>query len=347
MENLIHTFFQYKINRLTEYGIILYQEDSAFLRKVFSRYFHTYVDNYYYGIYHTLDTSCYSDENLKEELQGMMVELLDDYRAFELDVSNDEYCYNQKRIRELKDFSYEIIKIDQLVFPSKGEIANVITDFISNNQYLSKYIKNQLNHLIGAVRVTYDRYNDLLVNYQDTYFSLFSRKFHQKDGYLYMDLHYQIDAFDIYKKGMVYKIFLDSKMNYNKVLCLIQKVSLFILKSFLNHEDIPKLFLEIPEDLLQNEDILSIIRNPLFRKYVIFGVSYDVFLNHRDLMSFSDQFACIQDFTDVEEIYDLVTAIHKDNYFQQLVVKNCKFEDRDFFLEYESDHLEIFVFEEE
>ena len=44
MENLIHTFFQYKINRLTEYGIILYQEDSAFLRKVFSRYFHTYVE---------------------------------------------------------------------------------------------------------------------------------------------------------------------------------------------------------------------------------------------------------------------------------------------------------------
>ena len=51
MDNLISVFFDYKINCLVDYGVVIYNEDSKFIKQVFRNYFRTYIDNYYYGIF--------------------------------------------------------------------------------------------------------------------------------------------------------------------------------------------------------------------------------------------------------------------------------------------------------
>ena len=48
-------------------------------------YFYTYIDNYYYYTYNTLDSdTTYSDEAVALEFKGIMEEMLDDYKDFEL-----------------------------------------------------------------------------------------------------------------------------------------------------------------------------------------------------------------------------------------------------------------------
>ena len=60
MDNLINVFMNYKINRLIKYGTYIYDDDSDFVSKCFKAYFRTYVDNYYYGVFNTIEENVYN-----------------------------------------------------------------------------------------------------------------------------------------------------------------------------------------------------------------------------------------------------------------------------------------------
>ena len=106
MNNLISIFMNYKINRLVEYGVFVVQKDTPFIRQVFTGYFSTYVDNYYYNIFNTVEEEKFNEKNLKLEFKGIKEEMLDDYRAYELQVSNEEYSENRNAIEDLHDIEY-------------------------------------------------------------------------------------------------------------------------------------------------------------------------------------------------------------------------------------------------
>ena len=106
MDNLINVFMNYKVNRLVQYGVFLLNQDTPFLRKVLKHYFQTYVDNYYYHVFHTIDDDRFNEKNLKLEFTGAKEEMLDDYREYELQVSNEEYAENQAIIRDMEKNSF-------------------------------------------------------------------------------------------------------------------------------------------------------------------------------------------------------------------------------------------------
>ena len=133
MNNVISVFMNYKIQRLVDYGVFLLDEDLSFIRKVFQAYFSLYVDNYYYHIFYTVDDSVYNFDNLCKEFQGTMIEMLDDYKQYELQESNQEYSFHTKIIKDLKDFSLEVLKIDQLKIHDKEQLSEAITAFVENN----------------------------------------------------------------------------------------------------------------------------------------------------------------------------------------------------------------------
>ena len=128
----------YKIQRLVEYGVFLLDDDSPFIRKVFQDYFSLYVDNYYYHLFYTVDDCNYNLDNLHKEFQGTMIEILDDYRQYELQESNDEYSSHVQIIKDLKDFSLEVLKIDQLKIDDKEEIMDIVTKFVEKNEFYRK-----------------------------------------------------------------------------------------------------------------------------------------------------------------------------------------------------------------
>ena len=55
MNNLITIFMNYKINRLVAYAKFMTENQDDFIQSVFHEYFNTYVDNYYYHVFHTID----------------------------------------------------------------------------------------------------------------------------------------------------------------------------------------------------------------------------------------------------------------------------------------------------
>ena len=69
-----------------------------------------------------------------------MEELLDEYRNYELQVSNEEYSNNVKIIKELKDISYEITKMDLLNYKDRDDVVDVVSKFIKENSLFNNLI---------------------------------------------------------------------------------------------------------------------------------------------------------------------------------------------------------------
>ena len=350
MDNLISIFMNYKINRLVEYGLFVLGKDNPFIRNVFTEYFSTYVDNYYYGIFHTIDDTHYNEKNLRLEFKGIMEEMLDDYRAFELQVSNQEYNENRKIIEDLNEFAFEVVKIDSLEFDDKDQISSKVVEFVQGNKFIRDRIEKHENQLSKLVKETYQTCQKLL-NYEDNYYHTESYPFHKKENISYYKLIPNIKVLDVYRKNMVYKIYDDNKLSLAKLECIIQKVSLEILKKTLRHEKITLKVIDFYDDAISRgkirDSIFDLMDNPLFRKYVVLGVNYNLYQNQDTAFSDDFQFACIQDFTHINDIYQKTEAIIKEGIFSYLFVSDCRYLDRDFFLNYEGSSIEVLVLEEE
>ena len=152
MNNLIDIFISYKTNCLIKYGLLIYNKDNKFIKDVFATYFKTYIDNYYYDIFHTVDVLEFNEEVLKKEFIGCMEELLDEYRNYELQVSNEEYSNNVKIIKELKDISYEITKMDLLNYKDRE------TEYIDGNYYQPTFLYESILDLLGFIVLSLTRF---------------------------------------------------------------------------------------------------------------------------------------------------------------------------------------------
>ena len=351
MDNLISVFMNYKINRLIEYGVFAYQENSDFVREVFLKYFTVYVDNYYYGIFHTIEgEATYNAKNQKAELKGIMEEMLVDYRDDELNVSNEEYTHNRKVIHDLKDLSDSLLQLDWILFDGKNDIFPKVLNFISDNDVLRKYVIGRENDFMRLIRITYQTCFRLL-NYEDNYYAVHSRLFEQHKDMAYLELVPRIKSLGTYRKSMVQKVYQDDKLGQPKVECLIQKVSLDILKRTLEKKEIPIYFIEISSSFVSRgkikNEVMGLLSNPLFRNHVVLAVNYNTFLNQRSAFSIGYRLACIQDFVHINDIYQKVENIAKEEVFSYLIASDYRFKDRDFFVKYENDMMQMLLFEEE
>ena len=200
------------------------------------------------------------------------------------------------------------------------------------------------------VRETYTTCSKLL-SYKDNYYDLGYRHFYKNDGLEFLRLTPSIKTLDVYRRNMVEKIYLDERLDKEKVKCCIQKISLEILKKTLKKEKIPFYFLEFGYGTIIRgnfeKEILSYIDNPLFRKYVVITVPYNLYLSQKNAFQEDYLFACIQDYSHINDIYQKTENIANEGVFQYLIVSDYKYRDRDFFLRYEGNAIKVLLFEEE
>lgn len=351
MNNLISVFMNYKVNRLVEYGVAIYGQDSAFIRQVFSSYFQTYIDNYYYGIFNTIeDEDNFNRKNLKTEFTGVMEEMLYDYQEYETKLAEDIYKANCNIIRELRDLSYEIVRMDTLNYSSKDEIPFVVRDFIGKNDEICKYLTGHEEKLIRLVRDTYLT-NLKLFQYENDYYDLDWDYFIDHEDYVWLKLIPTIKSLNVYKNGLVQKTYQDERLDLAKAEALIQKVSHLLLLNFINKKESKLMFLELPDSLFSrgkmDERIESLIDNPMFQKNVVLVVPYNTYLSQKNAFSVDYQLACIQDFSRIADIYQKVEAIYNEGVFGYLIVRDCRYDDRDFFLKYQNSAMSVLMFEED
>ena len=352
MKNLITVFMNYKISRLIEYGVNIYQEDSSFIRKVFTNYFQTYIDNYYYKIFNTIEEEInYNRKNLKIELNGIMEEMLYDYRRFSfVENENKTLSKHERIIRDLRDLSFEIVRLDTIEIPSKEEIPNVVEEFLNNNELIMKYLGKNTNKIISLVRDTYMKIGKLL-QYDDKYFKCNKKKFINNDDLVLMEIVPDIKVLNTYRRGMVSKVYQDEKLDLKKFQCLVQKISYTLLMNSLEKKKNTPCIIMLPETLVKrgkiSEDILNIMDNPMFIKNVILGVNYNLYLSQKTAFSLDMMLACTQDFTHISDIYQKVDAIYQEGLFNYLVVEGCRDDDVDYFKDYENDVMKVLMIEEE
>lgn len=352
MKNLITVFMNYKVSRLIEYGIIIYQEDSPFIRKVFTNYFQTYIDNYYYKIFNTIeDDNNYNRKNLKLELNGIMEEMLYDYRRFRfVEADNKPINIHERIIRELRDLSFEIVRLDVIEISNKEEISSIIEKFVDDNELIKKYLGKGLNKLISSVKDTYMKVGKLL-QYEDNYYKFSKKKFVNCDECILLGLSPNIKTLNNYRKGLVSKTYQNEMLDLKKFKCLVQKISYRLLMNSLEHKKSTQCIVILPDSLVKRgkicEEVLSIMDNPMFSKNVILGVNYNLYLNQKSAFSIDIMLACLQDFSHISDIYQKVDSIYQEGVFNYLIVNNCRDEDLDFFREYENDVMKVLLVEEE
>ncbi|MBP5678878.1 MAG: hypothetical protein J6X28_03525 [Bacilli bacterium] len=351
MDNLISVFMNYKLNRLVEYGVTIFQQDSPFIRSVLSNYFQTYIDNYYYGVFNTIeDENIYNRKNLKTEFMGIMEEMLYDYQNFEGQVSNEEFQNNKKTIRELRDLSYEIVKIDTLEIPNREELPEFVHQFLLSNEVFQHYLEGKTEKMIRLIRETYTNENKIL-SYENQYYQIGERHFVERDDCVWYNLQHSIRSLDVYRKGLVGKVFEDERFDFLKTECLIQKISYQLLVNFLNHKENKKIFIDLPSSLVSrgsiDERILSLIDNPMFQRNVWLSVPYNTYLSNKNAFSDDYHFAFMQDFRHINDIYQKTEGIYNEGITHFLIMLDCKEDDRDFFQNYKNDVMSILIFEEE
>ena len=344
---LIDIFISYKTNCLIKYGLLIYNKDNKFIKDVFATYFKTYIDNYYYDIFHTVDVLEFNEEVLKKEFIGCMEELLDEYRNYELQVSNEEYSNNVKIIKELKDISYEITKMDLLNYKDRDDVVDVVSKFIKENSLLNNLIGERLIKLISLVKEYYTNTSKIF-NYQDEFFYIENRKF-KNSNYSYLGLNYNIKLLNNYRKGLVRREYSHDDYDFSKFNLIMKKISIDIIKNIKNRDKL--YFVELSDDFIYRgkikNKVYELMDNPLIRKHVVFLVNYNLYLNQKEAFSFDYLFGCIQDFTYIQDIYKKTDNIYNEGMFNYLVVSGCKEKDKKFFMEYENEGISVLMFEEE
>ena len=341
----------YKVNRLVEYGVAIYQQDSQFVRDVLNVYFQTYVENYYYQVFSTIeDDETFNRRNLKAELTGIMEEMIYDYKQYEGTLSKEDYQTSLKMMKELRDLAYEVVKIDQMVFTSKEELPNELNALIQENNLIHQYLGDHVDKLTRLVRDTYNHEQKML-QYTDRYFQIEERHFVDVDDCIWLQLKQHIQSLDVYRKGLVDKVFQDEKFELEKITCLIQKVSHMLLMNFLNHRENFNYIIELPDMFISrgkiDDQVMALIDNPMFRKNVTLAVSFNTYLSQKSAFTEDYQFACMQDFSHINDVYKKVENIYNEGFARYLIVLANKEDDNDFFERYKNDVLRVLRFEEE
>lgn len=351
MNNLIDIYMSYKTNCLIEYTLIVYNKDNKFIRKVLAKYFSVYIDNYYYNIFQTIDDTKFNLENLHLEFNGIMEEMLFDYKNYELEVSNEEYSRNIKIIKELNAISFEITRIDRLNYKDKDDINNVIEEFVTNNKTISDLIDKRVNKLISLVKKYYININKIS-DYKDEFFNIKTRSFIDKKNYKYLYLDKDIKALNMYRIGLVNKVYRDEDFYYDRFLLLLRKLSIDIINNIESMRNNNKLyFIEFSDKFINRGNIVDkvykLLNNPIIRKHVVLLVDFNTYLNNKDLFNDNFIYGCIQNYMHINDIYKKTDSIVESGIFKYLVVRECKYKDRAYFLEYANEKLEVLMFEEE
>ena len=119
MDNLINVYMDYMVKTYGRIAVVYFSSEQYFVEVNTSRFINTYIDNYYYGIKHTVkDDSLFGVGVLEKEFDGLLEELIDDYKGYELVDDNSLYTKKVKMLKEIRDFSLDLVKLDKIKFNS-------------------------------------------------------------------------------------------------------------------------------------------------------------------------------------------------------------------------------------
>ena len=332
--NLISKYMNYKLNRLKNYTTIFFDFNDSISGVCISKFFETYIMTYYYHYLGTLTDDLvieYDYSIIKKELDGIELELIHEDKI------------DESIVKKCKKCALFFIDIDKEVFSSKLEIS----DFIDNLILQYKYIIDK-NKLIKFVKEDFNLNNKFFKDDNKELFYLNYNHFKEHDNLYKVSLKYDIKLLtNCYKTVLVNKVYNSDDVFFEKLIVIINKLSMDILYNRINGKKIDYYFIECWDLVFFKEKniktIFSLLDNIVLRRHIIITISNNTYLNNKVIFDkYKDKykFACIQDFSHINDVENKISVIDKMNVYKYIVVSGYKLKDEDNIFNYEKIYID-------
>ena len=324
MDNLINVYMDYMVKTYGRIAVVYFSSEQYFVEVNTSRFINTYIDNYYYGIKHTVkDDSLFGIGVLEKEFDGLLEELIDDYKGYELVDDNSLYTKKVKMLKEIRNFSLDLVKLDKIKFNNtwKDDIKDIFKNYDINIDEVIKIYENYL-----------DRINKYL-SMGDNFYTLSLDRIDNGDKCYLLRLNDNIDVLRKYKRFMINEVFHDDRLDFNRWKMLIQKFSLLMLNDLVRDKQIDRnYYLSLDKDIFKrgviNEELVKLLDNNFIRKHLILLLPFDVIHSYRDKLEKLNYDLCIKvDFTFINDIGSKLEACKNLECKDTLV---CGWKERDY-----------------
>ncbi len=352
-DNLVVTYMNYKIKCLLKYGLLIMHSTDEFLSECLNNYLKTYVNNYYYLIFDTVNSKVYDDEVMIDEIEGKRLEMLDELSNYELIDSNEEYKNKKNYINNSSKIIPFLIKLDLLRFNDREEANNSIRTLADEDNFVKEMVGTDILKLISLVVDT----NKVLNNFfekKDTYFSLDYLLFKDVNNYVKVVINNDVKVLqDNYKVSLIERCYRDNKIQFEKYYLLGIKFIKQLLLDIYNEKLLyDKYFILIPEIIFEDKKDMTrffdLFDNPLVKRYVVLGiVSDNYYSNQAFIRKYNFSIACIQDFSHINDVNGKLTNLDNSNLFDYILVDSFKDKDYDSFVKYSMVNLNGILFNRE
>lgn len=352
-DNLVVTYMNYKIKCLLKYGLLIMHSTDEFLSECLNNYLKTYVNNYYYLIFDTVNSKVYDDEVMIDEIEGKRLEMLDELSNYELIDSNEEYKNKKNYINNSSKIIPFLIKLDLLRFNDREDANNSIRTLVDEDDFVKEMVGTDILKLISLVIDN----NKVLNNFferKDTYFSLDYLLFKDVNNYVKVVINNDVKVLqDNYKVSLIERCYRDNKIQFEKVYLLGIKFIKQLLLDIYNEKLLyDKYFILIPEIIFEDKKDMTrffdLFDNPLIKRYVVLGiVSDNYYSNQAFIRKYNFSIACIQDFSHINDVSTKLTNLDNSNLFDYILVDSFKDKDYDSFVKYSMVNLNGILFNKE
>lgn len=347
--NIITIFLEKKRNLLVDVCVKLLNIELDDLKEWVNQLFSVYIDNRYYNIFYSIDSNSYTDDNLMIELKEKMYDLLYKFSEKELELDNEVFSYCREVSNSIVEMVYLISLLDSENYLDAKDIDEYVYKVYKQSNINIYFNENDLA-IVTDLLSKLQKLDKLVLDSKDVYFKL---KFisDTNNTYTLLDLDYSIDALKYYKNKMVMHVLNYDDIIENKTVCMINKISLLILKNIILHKEITKYFVKINSKNFfrghLKKNIRDMCADKIFMNNIIFSVDFSVNKDNLLFEELGNEIACIQDFSHINDVKSKINAIKFCEKFSYLFVSGYKQKDLHFFNDLNSKSLKIMVLEDE
>ena len=299
MNNIVDSYKIFKTNSLRKLGRILYNSKLPESVEILDRYINNYFNAKVYNIYETIeDGEPFSFEVLKEEYDGLEIELLEEHNEL------------TKQIKELKKVAYFICNLDG-IYQSEEELQKLIEEEVVNDKYIQIILGNKKEMFIREFIAMSKKENRFLEANINEFFELTTR---QQENLVIIDMTYNIKTLNSYRRTLVNQVYKDKKLYLKKAINILNKIAFKILRDrCLGLDDKLRYVVLLENPAIVDGDfakeIKDIVNDKLITKKLGIALSDEILFTRDKVFKNDIRLSCFRDMTYVNEIDKKFAAV--------------------------------------
>lgn len=331
-ENLITKYLTYKKKRLASYGLALYSDLDyrSYILECLQKYINNYIEVIYHQELETLDKiDVVTRDIINIEQEGMRLELLDALATREILETNEGYKKKQEIVNITKEVVQLIISFDQTNVTEQN--IKVVIERLTRKKNIP-FRESAKTDWIKAWQETKKQEAKLLEPKEN--FLIQETPYQEDNSIKEITVLPHLKQLEIYKKSLIERVYQEEKVTYEKIKLSLILLNQKMLKRIIEKKKLGTYIINIPEEIWSNKEnikeLFSLLDDKILKEHIVLGISYNTLINskaYQEKQKKKFQFACLQDFTHINDIPAKIDSIDTPNLFSYLIVTGYKGKD--------------------